>query len=136
MLPQDTTHLIQRPCDQRGNPCQDPAGNQTTQRSPDHQKETQTAVVWTFWPKPSCKAKRRGEEDKADRRGDGKTTSGNGQTRSSPSPRGQWRTEKNGGTWLQNHLWCSNDLTVKDETDASHAHLGFGVGLNKAPIPQ
>ena len=27
-------------------------------------------------------------------------------------------------------------LTVKDETDASHAHLGFGVGLNKAPIPQ
>ena len=30
----------------------------------------------------------------------GKTTSGIGQARSSPSPRGQWRTEKNGGNWL------------------------------------
>ena len=27
VLPQDTTHLIQRPCYQRGSPCQDPAGN-------------------------------------------------------------------------------------------------------------
>ena len=24
-------------------------------------------------------------------------------------PRGQWRTEKNGGNWLRNHLWCPND---------------------------
>ena len=39
----------------------------------------------------------------------GKTTSGNGQAWSSPSPRGQWRTGKNGGNWLQNHLWCPND---------------------------
>ena len=31
------------------------------------------------WPKPSCKAQRKGEEDKADRRRGGKTTSGNGQ---------------------------------------------------------
>ena len=30
VLPQDTTHLIQRPCYQRGNPCQDPVGNWTT----------------------------------------------------------------------------------------------------------
>ena len=36
------------------------------------------------------------EEDKADRGGGGKTTSGKGQTWSSPSPKGQWRTEKNG----------------------------------------
>ena len=42
----------------------------------------------------------KGEEDKADRRRGGKTTSGNGQAWSSPSPRGQWRTEKNGGNWL------------------------------------
>ena len=35
----------------------------------------------------------KGEEDKADRRRGGKTASGNGQARSSPSPRGQWRTE-------------------------------------------
>ena len=24
-------------------------------------------------------------------------------------PRGQWRTGKNGGNWLRNHLWCPND---------------------------
>ena len=47
MLPQDTTHLIQRLCYQRGSPCQDPAGNWTTRRSPDDCKETQTAVVWS-----------------------------------------------------------------------------------------
>ena len=26
------------------------------------------------------------------------------------SPRGQWRTGKNGENWLQNHLWCPNNL--------------------------
>ena len=43
--PQDTTHLIQRPCYQRGSPCQDPAGNRITRRPPDHREETQTAEV-------------------------------------------------------------------------------------------
>ena len=43
VLPQDTTHLIQRPFYQRGSPCQDPAGNWTARR-PDNHKETQTAV--------------------------------------------------------------------------------------------
>ena len=38
-----------------------------------------------------------------------KTTAGNGQACSSPSPRGHWRTGKNGGNWLRNHLWCPND---------------------------
>ena len=51
----------------------------------------------------------KGEEDKADRGRGGKTTSGNGQAWSSASPRGQWRTGKNGENWLQNHLWCPND---------------------------
>ena len=46
---QDTTHLIKRRCCHEGSPCQDPAGNWTTQR-PDHHKETQTAVVWTCVP--------------------------------------------------------------------------------------
>ena len=50
VLSQDTTHLIQRPCYQRGSPCQDPAGNWTTRRSPDHRKETQTAVVRSCFP--------------------------------------------------------------------------------------
>ena len=45
-----------------------------------------------------------GREDKADRGRGGKTTSGNGQAWSSPSPRGQWRTGENGGNWLRNHL--------------------------------
>ena len=44
LLLQDTMHLIQRPCYQQGSLCQDPAGNRTTQRPPDHRKETQTAV--------------------------------------------------------------------------------------------
>ena len=46
----DTTHLLQRPCYQRGSPCQDPAGNWTTRRSPGLPKETQTAVVWSCLP--------------------------------------------------------------------------------------
>ena len=50
VLSQDTTHLIQRPCYQRGSPCQDPAGNRTDRRPPGHRKETQTAVVWSCLP--------------------------------------------------------------------------------------
>ena len=50
MLPQDTTHLIQRPCYQRVSPCQDPASNWTTRRPPDHRKDAQTAVVWSCLP--------------------------------------------------------------------------------------
>ena len=41
---------IQRPCCQQGSPCQDPAGNRTTYRPPDHSKEMQTAVVWQCLP--------------------------------------------------------------------------------------
>ena len=48
--PQDTTQLIQRPCYQRESPRQDPAGNRTTRRPPDHRKGTQTAVVWSCLP--------------------------------------------------------------------------------------
>ena len=47
VLPQGTINLIQRPCHQRGSPCQDPAGNRATRRPPDPYKETQTAVVWS-----------------------------------------------------------------------------------------
>ena len=50
VLPQDTTHLIQRPCYQQGSLCQDPAGNLTAWRPPDHCKEMQTAVVWSCLP--------------------------------------------------------------------------------------
>ena len=50
VLLQDTTHLIQRPCYQRGSACRDPAGNWTTRRPPDDRKETQTAVVRSCFP--------------------------------------------------------------------------------------
>ena len=49
VLPQDTTHLIQRPCYHKGSPCQDPAGNWTTWRT-DDRKKMQTAVVWSCFP--------------------------------------------------------------------------------------
>ena len=49
-LPQDTTHLIQRPCYQWGSPRQDPAGNRTTRRPLDDRKETQTEVVLSSLP--------------------------------------------------------------------------------------
>ena len=50
VLPQDTTHLIQRPCYQRGSPFLDPAGKWTTWKPPDDHKETQTAGVWSCLP--------------------------------------------------------------------------------------
>ena len=50
VLPQDTTHLIQRPCYKRGSPCHDPAGIRTSRRPTDHCKETQNAVVWSCLP--------------------------------------------------------------------------------------
>ena len=49
-IQQDTTHLIQTPCYQRGSPCQDTAVNRTTRRPLDHRKETQTAVAWSCLP--------------------------------------------------------------------------------------
>ena len=110
-----TTHLIQRPCYQRGCPCQDPTGNRTTWRPPDHRKETRIcsgmvmSPLHQVWSKPSCKTQWKRGEDKADRGRGGKTTWGNGQAWSSASPRGQWRTGVNGGNWRRNHLWCPND---------------------------
>ena len=42
----------------------------------------------------------KGGRRQSDRERGGKTTSGNGQAWSSASPRGQWRTGKNGENWL------------------------------------
>ena len=50
VLPPGTTHLKQRPRYQRESSCQDPAGNWTTRRPPDHRKEMQTEVVWPCLP--------------------------------------------------------------------------------------
>ena len=76
----------------------------------------QTAVVWSWFPcirsgqnilQGTVKGGRRQGRQEQGR--SGKSTSGNGQAWSSPSPRGQWRTRINGGNWLRNHLWCPND---------------------------
>ena len=65
------------------------------------------------FPKPSCKAQWKGEEDKADRGRVGKTTSGNGQAWSSASPRGQWRTGKNGKAGCKTICGAPTTLAVK-----------------------
>ena len=122
VLLQDTTHIIQRPCYQQGSPCQDLAVNRTTQRPPDHCKETQTAVVWScllfirsgqnHLARQSERGKKtRQTEEEVGRQHQWMDRPGvwNGQAWSSASPRGQWRTGKNGGNWLRNHLWCPND---------------------------
>ena len=53
------------------------------------------------------------EEDKADRGRGGKTTSGNGQAWSSPSPRGKWRTGKMEETGCEIIRGAPTTLTVK-----------------------
>ena len=101
----DTTHLMQRPCYQRGSKCQDLAGNRTTRRPPDHRKETQTAVVWTCLPfirsgqnhlsrhsERRMKTKQTGEE--VGRQHQGMDRPG---VLHVPESSG---TEKNGGNWL------------------------------------
>ena len=118
MLPKDTTHLMQRPCYQRGSLRQDPAGKWTTRRPPDDCKETQTAVVWSFsrsagLAKNILQGTVKGEEDKADRGRGGKTTSENGQAWSSASPRGQWRTGKMEKTGCKIICGAQTTLAVK-----------------------
>ena len=71
VLPQDTTHLIKRPCYQRESLCQDPAGNRTTRRPPNHCKKTQTAPVWsclTFIKSDQIHLARHSERGKKTRR--------------------------------------------------------------------
>ena len=58
--------------------------------------------------KTILKSQWKGEEDKVDGKRGGKTL-GYGQALSLPRPRGQWRTGKNRGNWLQKHLWCPNN---------------------------
>ena len=57
-----------------------------------------------------------------DRGRGGKTTSGNGQAWSLPSPRGQWRTGKNGENCLWNHLWCPSDPCGEGIDNDDHYH--------------
>ena len=114
VLPQDTTHLVQRPCYQRGSPCQDLASNRTTWRPSDHCKETQTTVVWSCLPfkwsgqnhlaRHSERGKKtRQTEEEVRRQHNGMDRSG---VRQAPEGSGN---RENGGNWLRNYLWCPND---------------------------
>ena len=93
VLPQGTTHLIQRPCYQRRCPCQDPKGDWITQRPLEGRKERQTAVVWSCFPfirsGQNHPARHSERGMKADGGRGGKTTSGTGQAWSPRSPGGQ-----------------------------------------------
>ena len=119
VLPQDTTHFIQRPCHQWGSPCQDPAGNWTTWSPPDHPKETQTKVVWTcllFIRSGQNHLARHSESGKNSRQmvEEGWEDSfREWRGLEFASPRGQLWTEKNRENWLWSHLWCPNSPAVE-----------------------
>ena len=66
--------------------------------------------VHQVWPKPSCTAQGKGEEDKANRERGGKTTLGNGQAWSSPNPRGQGGQEKMEETGCE--IICGTPMTL------------------------
>ena len=114
VLPQDTTHLIQRPCYQLGNPRQDPAGNWTIRRPPDHRRETQTAwyghvsrssgLAKTILQGTVKGGRRQGRQRKRWKDNIRKWTG----LAFAKSLRAVENRE-NGGNWLRNHLWCPND---------------------------
>ena len=114
VLLQDTTHLIQRPCYQRGSPCQDLAGSWITWRPPDDRKEMQTAVVWSCFlfirsgqnhlARHSKRGKKTRQTKEEEGRQQGVDRPGVWQV-----PEGSGEQGKNREHWLQDHLWCPND---------------------------
>ena len=86
-----------------------------------HRRDTQIEVVSTCLPftRPGQNhPARHNERGKMTRQTEGRRQHlKNGQAWSSPNLRGQWRTEKKGGNWLWNHLWCPSTLAVKGLID-------------------
>ena len=116
MLPQDTTHFIQRPSYQRGSPCQDQAGNRTTRRSPDHRKETQTAFVWTCLPfirSDQIRLTRHSERGKKTRQTEEEVgRQYQGILKGLEFAKSQRAVENREKWWklvVKNHLWCPSD---------------------------
>ena len=115
VLPRDTTHLIQRTCNQRGSSCQDPAGKWTTRRPPHDCKETYTAVIWSCLPfirssqnhlarhSEWGKKTRQAEEEVGIRQHQGMDRPGVRQVPEGSGEQGKM------GNWLRNHLWCHNN---------------------------
>ena len=98
----------------RGSLCQDPAGNRMTRRPPGHCKEMQTAVVWScllFIRSGQNHIARHSEREKNTRQtGEEVGRQHQGMDRSGVRQvQGAVENRENGGKWLRNHLWCSND---------------------------
>ena len=88
-----------------------------------------------------CEAQCKGEVDKADRGRGGKSTPKNGQAWSSSSPKEQWRTGKNGGNWLWNHLRSSNEPSRLRNwwwwwwnVSSAHSHLNNSHATFHGPL--
>ena len=130
VLPQDTTHLIQRPCYQRGSPCQDPAGNRTTRRPPDTVKRRKlqwdghvfrlSGLAKTILQGTVKGVRRQGRQRK-------RWEDNNREWAGLEFAKSQRTVENkgNGGNWLRNHLWCPSDPRgkgideMRDEWDFS-----------------
>ena len=112
VLPRDTT---QRPCYQRGNACQDPAGNRTTRRLPDNRKETQTAVVWSCLSfirsgqNHLARQSERGKKTTQTEEEVGRQNQGMERPGVRQITEGNGKKGKDGGNRLRNHLWCPDD---------------------------
>ena len=114
MLPQDTMHLMQRPCNQWRCISQDLTGNRITWRPLTIVKRCK--LKWyghvsnsSSLPKPSSKAQWKGEEDKADRGRSGKVHQGMDRPGVHHVPKGSGEQRKNGRNWLWSHTWCPNE---------------------------
>ena len=114
-----STHLIQRPCYHRGSLCQDPAGN--LRRPPDDRKDTQTAVVRSCFPfirsgqNHLARHSERGKKTRRTKEEVGRQHQGSYLliTRSSASPRGQWRTGKMEKTGCKIICGAQTTLAIK-----------------------
>ena len=111
VLPQNTTHIIQRPCYQRGSPCQDPAGNRTTRKPPDHLKRRK--LKWCGHVSRSSGVAKTILQDKVK----GGRRQGRHKKRWEDNIR-EWtglvfvksqRAVENREKWRRTHLWCLND---------------------------
>ena len=115
VLPQDITNLIQRPCYQRGSPCQNPASNRTTRdlRTLVKRRKLQwyghvcrsSALAKTILQGTVKGGRRQGRQSM---RWEDSIREWTG-PEFAKSPKAVDNREKNGRNWVWNHLWCPND---------------------------
>ena len=121
MLPQNTTYLIQRPCYQRGSPYQDPAGNWTTRRPPNHCEETQTAVVGSCFPfirsgqNHLARHSERGKKTRQTEEEVGRQHQGMDRPGGRQVPEGSGDQGKKWRKLVLNHLWYPTTLVAKGQ---------------------